>query len=231
MSASSILATAQRVARWRYRIIALLAVVVLVATLAGFALLRSEVAASPANAPQDRAAEQIIAGSYRWSYAAKFVCGYQPQYNVNQPGEPVVKPGNYATDINIHNPNYAEVRLDKKLIVTVLADIVSGREPESVEPRKKFQMTLRGDFVTMDDCNNLWHLLFPGALPPPPPAPSLFVGYLVILSPRELDVDVVYTAEVPGTPNAAGTIVMPTGISIDVERVTGKRVFVPTGLP
>ena len=52
----------------------------------------------------------------------------------------------------------------------------------------------------------------------------VFIGYLVILSPLELDVDVVYTANAPGD-----LAVAPTGVSIDVERVTGKRVFIPTG--
>jgi hypothetical protein len=52
----------------------------------------------------------------------------------------------------------------------------------------------------------------------------LMIGYLVILSPLDLDVDAVYTAEVPG---AAGTT--PTGISIDVNRITGKRIYVPAG--
>src|SRR3954464_2373605 len=43
-----------------------------------------------------------------WSYAAKFVCGEQLTDQAGQPivGEPAVKPGNYATEINIHNPHY-----------------------------------------------------------------------------------------------------------------------------
>ncbi len=53
----------------------------------------------------------------------------------------------------------------------------------------------------------------------------VFIGYLVILSPLELDVDVVYTARRSGDFRPS----QPTGISIDVERVTGKRVFVPAG--
>ena len=53
-------------------------------------------------------------------------------------------------------------------------------------------MTLGPDYATMDDCNNLWtDHLSGGALPSPMP---VFIGYLVVLSPVELDVDVVYTA-------------------------------------
>jgi hypothetical protein len=52
----------------------------------------------------------------------------------------------------------------------------------------------------------------------------LFIGYLVILSPLDLNVNAVYTANAPGV---AGS--QPTGISINVLTVTGKRVFLPTG--
>ena len=56
----------------------------------------------------------------------------------------------------------------------------------------------------------------------------LTIGYLVLLSPVDLDVDAVYTAEV-GESVAGAAFERPTGISIDVERVPGKRVFVPAG--
>lgn len=194
-----------------------------------FAFTQTAAARSEVESTTNRPPDQIVIGQYRWSYAAKFVCGYQPPIPT-QPGqtlrETVVKPGNYATDINIHNPHYRPVRLDKKLIVMVQNGDPVANEPQSVQPRKVFSMTLERDFATMDDCNNLWKLLDVTAVPAPP-APSLTVGYLVILSPLELDVDVVYTAEVnqktaAGTPDGD-----PTGVSIDVERVTGKRVFVP----
>jgi hypothetical protein len=62
------------------------------------------------------------------------------------------------------------------------------------------------------------------AFPPP-----LIIGYLVILSRTELDVDAVYTAAAPGA-STDGAPVPSNGISIDVERVTGKRVYVPAGI-
>jgi hypothetical protein len=47
-------------------------------------------------------------------YAVKFVCGYQPPLpHTGKFGEPVVKPGNYATDINIHNPQTQPQNLQK----------------------------------------------------------------------------------------------------------------------
>lgn len=186
-------------------------------------------ALSAAAAPAD---QRAAAGSYRWSYSVKFVCGYQPEVKFD-PGttfrEPVVKPGNYATDININNPQAKELPLNKWITVMVQGQEVLAREPASVDPRTKLGMVLKPYAATMDDCNNLWRLL---QMPmPPPPASSLTIGYLVIQSPMELDIDAVYTAEVPGGPNAAGVVSSPTGISIDVERVAGKRVFVPQGQP
>jgi len=181
--------------------------------------------AAPQDAPQ---AQTAIKGQYAWSYAAKFVCGFQGinAAGVAAPGEPVVKPGNYASEINIHNPNYRQVPLRKKFLVLVNQLNPQNpwiiREPNQVEPLKYMTMTLGPDYATMDDCNNLWHITYPAAaLPSPMP---VFIGYLVVLSLVELDIDVVYTADAPGDLTKD-----PTGISIDVERVTGKRIFIPAG--
>jgi hypothetical protein len=176
---------------------------------------------APADAPQQQA---TTAGTYVWSYGTKFVCGYQPSGGAagQLSGEPVVKPGNYATDINIHNPNYVLTPVRKKVLLLVDGN-QAFREPQQVEPRARAAIELAADNATMDDCNGLWTMLFPTT--PLPTTMPLMVGYLVILSPRDLDVDVVYTAEVPGT---AGST--PTGIAEDVQRVTGKRVFVPANV-
>jgi hypothetical protein len=187
-------------------------------------------AAGAASAPPAAPAAQIaVHGQYVWSYAAKFVCGFQDinAAGVPAPGEPVVKPGNYATEINIHNPSYKHMPLRKKFLVLVNLQNPQSpwiiREPAQVEPMKIITMTLGPDYATMDDCNNLWRLTYGAASVPPSPMP-VFIGYLVVLSPQELDVDVVYTANAPGSLTTS-----PTGVSIDVERVTGKRVFVPFG--
>lgn len=169
------------------------------------------------------------ASRYYWSYAAKFVCGLQPplQTAAGQQGlgEPVVKPGNYATEINIHNYMYREVPLRKKVVLLVKDTQPIGREPESQGPTAFDRIVLKPDWATMDDCNRIWQLLNPNAqLPAVMP---LMVGYLVIISPVDLDVDAVYTAQVPGRVEAGKE---PTGISIDVERVTGKRTFIPDAL-
>jgi hypothetical protein len=172
---------------------------------------------APPTAPEAAPEAQIgTAGSYMWSFAAKFVCGRQPTVTLGTSGEPVVKPGNYATDINIHNYNYKQTPLRKKFLVLVKGQLVSS-EPKQVGPTVTTTMTLGPDMATMDDCNNLWSTISPTGGPMP-----LLIGYLVILSPLDLDVDVVYTAEVPGDLTRPGT-----GIAEDVVRITGKRVFVP----
>ena len=44
----------------------------------------------------------------RWSYAAKFVCGLSSPVTLSPPKEPIVKRGNYATVVNIHNLSVAD---------------------------------------------------------------------------------------------------------------------------
>jgi hypothetical protein len=199
-----------------------------IALLAVFAGQQSARASAPLTsfeAPQEQAAP----GQYMWNYSAKFVCGLQPplaQTPGAEPlGEPVVKPANYATDINIHNYNYKTIPLRKKLLVLVETTAAGQnivREPKTTEPRAFAQVVLGPDFATLDDCNGLWGILHPNT--PPPATMLLFTGYLVILSPLDMDVDVVYTAATLGSAGQP-----PSSISEDVERVTGKRVFIPAG--
>ena len=192
--------------------------------LASVFMQRPAASAAGAAVPPDSPEAQIAAnGSYFWSYAAKFVCGQQAPLAQGAPGEPVVKPGNYATDINIHNPSYRVVPLRKKFLLMVENGQAIAAEPQSVGPRPTtVTMALGADMATMDDCNTLWKYIYPAGIPGNRP---LTAGYLVILSPTDLDVNVVYTAAAPGNVYS-GT----QSISIDVGQVTGKRIFVPAGV-
>lgn len=197
--------------------------IALLAVFAGQQSARASAILEPPEAPQ----EQAVAGQYMWNYSVKFVCGLQPLQTpgVEPLGEPVVKPANYATDINIHNYNYKTVPLRKKLLVLVETTATGQnivREPKTTEPRAFAQVALGPDFATLDDCNGLWGILHPNI--PPPATMLLFTGYLVILSPLDIDVDVVYTAS-----TLSSATQQPVSISEDVERVVGKRVFVPQG--
>jgi hypothetical protein len=78
---------------------------------------------------------------------------------------------------------------------------------------------LANDAATMDDCTSIWELANPGT-PAPTPMP-LMIGYLVLLSPRDLDVVSVTTAGA----SAAGQT--PGAVAIDTLVVQGKRVTIP----
>jgi len=198
---------------------------------ASLAFPRSAQGANPGSV-EPSSQQQAAAGTYVWSYAVKFVCGFQPPLQQDPAGtpwygEPVVKAGNYATEINIHNPNYKVVPMRKKFILLVETKEDGTqtvfREPQSTGPRAFMNMELGPDYATMDDCYNLYKIIFQNDPPFGLPMP-LMVGYLVVLSPINLDIDVVYTASAPGNVTAPAS-----GISIDVERVAGTRVYLPTG--
>jgi hypothetical protein len=190
---------------------------------------------APGNIPQSASlaspAEQTgTSGTYFWSYAAKFVCGYQdPLINANGyiPGEPVVKPGNYATDITMHNPVFKGVHILKNITLLVEPDPAGGqivrREPDTAPASHWAYVDLGVLASTMDDCNAIYKMInssFPST------RIALITGYLVIYSETDLDVDVTYTASEPGD-----VTLPPVSISENVLRVTGKRVFMPSIKP
>lgn len=160
----------------------------------------------------------LIQGRF-WSFAVKFVCGEAT--NSATSGEPSLRPGSYATEINIHNPNYrGPVLVFKKALLLIDRGEPVGREPNTVEPRAlSGPIKLANDAATMDDCASIWELENPG-VPAPTPMP-LMVGYLVLLSPRDLDVVSVTTA------GATAIGQTPGAVAIDTLVVQGKRVTIP----
>jgi len=158
-----------------------------------------------------------------WSFAVKFVCGEQPADQAGQPipGEPAVKPGNYATEINIHNPHYVgPVQIRRKALLLVDHGSPVARAPQTAAPQAFSPLfALPDDGATMEDCNSIWALLNPGT-PPPSPLP-LTIGYLVIVSPANLDVVAVTTA------TTSTTNLEPAGIAVETVAVEGKHVLIP----
>ena len=226
--------------RWSLGILAL--ALILAFVLSG-AFLRQDVAASPdaqgevtnpaaPDGPNDP--QQTItppAAEYN-SYAAKFVCGAFPTPTAANVFPPV-QPGNYSTEINIHNPNYpafhnqpTTIRVYKKLVILAGATTNAAgqivpfifREPEMAQPLNFVQLDMRPDSATMDDCQALWRMANQTGLALAPGQPT--IGYLVLLSPKryELDVDAVYTGELPGSGSG------PVSLTEDVVRVTGKLI-------
>lgn len=141
-------------------------------------------------------------------YAVKFVCGVQPECGCECTS---VQPGQYATEINIHNYSSKEIRVLKRFIPVVLAGAPVGREPQVAGPRAEDTITLPAHSATMDDCCRIVELLLGAALSGPIP---LTIGFLEITATAELAVTAVYTTS--GF-NSAGP-------SIEVTQIAAQRV-------
>jgi len=195
------------------------------------------------------AGAQAASAKFLYSYAVKFVCGYNPSnvgftpfawpWDLTRAGEPPVKFGNYATEINIYNFNVnpdvpTDAFIGKDVILLVDRGLPVGREPRKAKAIVSDGITLLSQEATMDDCNRIGELLYGvGNVPTPFP---LTIGFLVIQSTVDLDVTAVYTAETcsywalspqkldclppAGTDQNVGL-----GVSIDVRQVTGHKLF------
>jgi|SRR5262249_20065515 len=121
-------------------------------------------------------------------YSVKFVCGLQivPSIQFPAPREPTVKPGNYATAINVHNYHLKAITLRKKAVIA---------RPESVLPRGPISAsvaeTLGPNQALTVDCNEIVKLFPVGAAPLPP----FIDGFVEIVSPLQLSVAAVYTSQ------------------------------------
>jgi hypothetical protein len=139
-------------------------------------------------------------------YSVKFVCGEQPRCDCECAP---VRPGKYATEINIHNYSLKEIEVVKRFIPVVLAGAPVGREPGTVGVRAEDKITLPPQSATMDDCCRIGTLLFGGPAPSPMP---LTIGLLEITATAELAVTAVYTTS--GLESG--------GVSIRVEQIARR---------
>jgi hypothetical protein len=145
-----------------------------------------------------------------FSYSVKFVCGTASKCAC---ACGPVRPGVYATEINIHNIQNVEAPLRKFVTPVVLAGAAAGREPGFVGRKASDRIVLPPHTATMDDCCRLAELLF-GATTD---SLALTIGFLEIISPVELSVTAVYTA----------TDADSHAVSIDVEQINAQKVVVP----
>jgi len=141
---------------------------------------------------------RITVPACKYTYGVKFLCGTQSEW---ERGCAPVRPGSYATEINILNPKCKPATINKRIIPVVLAGEPVGREPRVAEVRAQDRIVLPPGTATMDDCCRISELLKQtGATMP------LNIGFLEIISDQELHVTAVYTAT-----DAKGN-----GLSIDV---------------
>jgi len=123
----------------------------------------------------------------RYVYGVKFVCGEQAD---NCCGCSPVRPGRYATEINILNSLDRDAGIVKRVIPLVLAGAVRGREPQVAGVAALERIVLPPHSATMDDCCRILEMLL-GAKPTAPV--PLTIGLLEITSLVELSVTAIYT--------------------------------------
>lgn len=145
-------------------------------------------------------------GLQRYVYAVKFLCGVQAERECDCA---TLRPGKYATAINIHNPFDAETTIQKHVIPLVLAGAPAGREPHFITARASHRIVLPPHAATMDDCCRLAELLLGAA---PGAGLPLTAGLLEIAGDRPINVTAVYTVTDPESGS----------ISVDVEQIQGQ---------
>jgi hypothetical protein len=157
-------------------------------------------------------------------YSVKFLCGLQTTAPSSPPSEPPVKPGNYATAINIHNFHpTATVEFRKKAVV-------ANPEREPRGPISPFKVDSLGPNQALEvDCTDIVGLF------PPPTAtngglslPSFVKGFVEIVSPRQLNVVGVYTAQTCTTTTPGQSCTPQGGLALEV---VPQRSFFVTPLP
>ena len=155
--------------------------------------------AGDANKVRDVFAIERLRPLERYEYVAKVVCGIQEDPDALQ----LIR-GAYASTVDIHNPHRETVAFFKKLALTIPPGF---QEPGEILPIA--EDTLAYDEALATDCEDLRTRLFPDGFPG-----GIIEGYVVIQSPRPLEVDVVYTTGSVDERGRVGSIT-----SIDVERV------------
>jgi hypothetical protein len=146
-------------------------------------------------------------------YSVKFICGIQNPSTTCTP----VRPGAYATEINIHNfhppgppsipPPIANIQ--KRIMLLVHNNQTVGLEPNIVTATPFATIALPPDSATMDDCCNLGPNFAPNALN---------IGFLELSSNLAINVTAVYTAAILTSTGAS------TSISIDVQNISPQQV-------
>jgi hypothetical protein len=143
----------------------------------------------------------------RFRYIVKFVCGEQPECGCECAS---VRPGAYATEINIHNYHEVEVAIEKQVIPVVLLGAAVAREPCSSGRKAADKMVLPPHSATTDDCCRIAELLLGAKSNAPIP---ITIGFLEITSSRDVAITAVYTASDAGSHT----------VSIDVEQIPATR--------
>lgn len=178
-----------------------------------------------------------VTGTGQFQYVVKFLCGQLFKEPSNNPsGEFDGAPGQYYTDVNIHNPNNAIVKAKKKFALDGPRSQVHG-------PVTSLELfVLNPDEALQITCADIRRLVgqYPFGLGAG--AQSQFIkGFVVILSRFRLDVTGIYTVCPPqtntasldldlGCPNSTSTGDTGSVESLDVVYYTPSEVAPPSRL-
>ena len=154
------------------------------------------------------------------TYAAKFICGVQP--NAALVAVPDAQAGHYSTKINVHNNTGLTISFRKKII-----QLKGGQIP--IAPQFRRDEKLDPDWAMEVVCRDIYgHLNIPvPPIPPPPnaPPPPYIEGFVIFevfyqvlpanppVDPLDIEGIYTYRAEPAGTD----------AVSIDVEVFPVKR--------
>jgi len=183
-------------------------------------------AALPAPAQQEAITPITVVPADREVYAVKFLCGsLRPPLTPTDGMEWPVKPGNYLTAINVHNPNTFPVGFRKKAVLLYRFGTVM--DPETPMPPGEYKFAqLKSDWGLEIDCLDIRKVLLAGQQVP---APTFIKGWVILevfpmpgtLTIPPIDVTAVYTSH--GW-RQNGTSWVYDGFAEDVEAVLPKRV-------
>ena len=159
-------------------------------------------------------------------YAAKFLCG-EFFGIVNADGtlrEGPVKPGNYQTAINVHNPHSKAVGFRKKAVLLFDSKKPSDEFEPPMPPGQLIDVDLESNWGLEIDCRDIRQELLQSSLPPDPTF-SFINGFVVIEASGKVQLDVVaaYTSHGFVVDPLTNTR-RPLGFSLDVETVSRKLV-------
>jgi hypothetical protein len=141
------------------------------------------------------------AKNIEYHYPIKIVCGDSVSKGKNNG---IVAPGKYFTAVNVHNPSLTKTVTFRRKVAIALP----GAKPGPVSGFLK--ATLKPDEALEVDC--------PDLMKQAPGRATFIKGFLVIISPVELDIVAVYTASGSCCEGV---------VSMHTERVPGRRMRIP----
>ncbi len=153
------------------------------------------------------------------TYAAKFICGVQPEASIKI--MPDAQAGHYSSKINVHNNSGITIQFRKKVIR------LKGGQVPTPPAWTKFH-ALRSDWAMEVVCRDIYSHLGILIYPQVDVIPPYIEGFVIfevaftnpiptgtIIPDDPLDIEAIYTYR----PEPAGT----NGVSIDVETFPAKR--------